>query len=80
MASDPAPGWFHERIADVNGSHAAPLTERELAAMIGPLAGPGSLSVRAAAEILRLRKQLKTIFHSAPARRGKKLASNEESA
>lgn len=74
MASDKAPGWFHEKLAEVSIGHLAPLTERELASMLSPVDGPNGVNARAVAEILRLRKQLKIIFHSAPAPRGRKRA------
>lgn len=72
MSPVKAPGWFYEKVAEVDGDHTQPLSERELAKLCRAFDSPNTLGLRAAAEIIRLRKQLKTIMHSAPVVRGKR--------
>jgi len=67
------PQWLHEKMAEVVGEHARPLSDRELAGMVRHIDGPGATNVRAVAEILRLREQLKAIHH-APDDEGMKAA------
>lgn len=52
---------FHQLIDQVEGPYAEPLSERCMVSICGGPKGPGATEVRACAEILRLREQVRRL-------------------